>query len=107
MNDFEDMRELVEYCYNGGRVVFDNCGLSEGFNDAGEWTYCTGEKAMLTVKVEYYTKCIPPKKVKKVKLLAFLDPRGELRLTNISDIGRNGWVRVPSEDKEIEIEIEE
>jgi hypothetical protein len=46
-----------------------------------------------------------PKSTKKVKMLAWLTPTGQLMWCEEMDTGIHDWlIRVPSEDKEIEVE---
>lgn len=47
---------------------------------------------------------IAPKQTKKIRLKAWLDISGELRLYIPNTIETTCWKRVPSEDKEITIE---
>ena len=105
MSDFKNMREMIEYCKNGGKVIHKTCTRSEGFNNDGNWSYSDGLEATISSCIYQYSKYIPPKKTKRVKLEAWLDNTGELRW--VSKPLCKGWRRVPSEDKEIEIEIGE
>ncbi len=52
---------------------------------------------------EYKYRIAPPPK-KKVKFFGWRDFAGELRLLDESYIARQGWKRVPSEDKEVEVD---
>ena len=107
MSDFKDTVEVVEYCKSGGRVQYAGTSVNEGFDEDGVWSYSNGNPATLG-SYKHYSKYIPSRKTKKVKLLAYLINSGEMKwLTKDKPPAISGWHRVPSEDKEIEIEIEE
>lgn len=107
MGDFKNTMELIKYCKNGGRVVCFDSTQSEGFDEDGIWSYSNGAKTGLA-QYNLYSKFLPPKKTKKVKLLAYLFNSGQMKwLTEDKQLASAtiyGWHRVPSEDKEIEIE---
>ena len=108
MSDFKNFREMMEYCLSGGVVIHEDDNKPEGVNKRGEWGYIGGLQTAVVFPVGGYSKHIPPKKTKKVKLLAYLASCGELKMYTEDKVPTNfEWQRVPSEDKEIEIEIEE
>ena len=66
--------------------------------DAGSynWAFCSPP--------EYYEIRDKPKPMKKVKMLAWLTLSGSFFLKAEGSPVPEGWLRVPSEDKEVEIE---
>ena len=74
------------------------CRHSLGFNaGSGNWNWCEPPEA--------YEIRDKPKTMKKVKLWAWLSGTNLFwRTANEDDYGVEGWKRVPSEDKEVEIE---
>ena len=107
MSDFKSMREMMEWCLGGGKVSLGIYKTElEWFDERGRWVNRFGEVSVS--HYSNYSKHIPPKKTKKVKLLAYLASCGELRLYEEGKTPVDfEWHRVPSEDKEIEIEIED
>lgn len=87
--------EVMQHFANGGQVMRRECGdrFVDVTSPVWDWSSC-----------DYYIKP-KTKKTKKIKLLAWFS--GSVLGWWTEDKEMNGWQRVHSEDKEIEIEVEE
>ena len=88
----ESMIEVLQAYKDGKRV--------EARQGNGTWHSLTGAPFWNFRDNEYR---IAPKPKKRVKLVAFIDSHGELRWIREELFWKVDLVRVPSEDKEIEI----
>ena len=88
----ESMIEVLQAFQAGKKIEF--------FSDRGTWEPLTSPSWDFSA----YEYRIAPEQKKKVKLEAWLDPY-ELRRINPTNKFMPGpdWIRVPSEDKEIEV----
>lgn len=95
IQSIESMIEVLQAYQAGKRIEFRTAMRPE-------WRECKDTPVFNFESVEYR---IAPEPKKKVKLEAWLSPTGQLMWYDMSKIvtWSTDWIRVPSEDKEIEI----